>query len=340
MTSRTRTSRTRPAAALAAAALLFALGACSGESDSGGGDAGGDGGTPGSDATAAAAPTGAPSSVSAVPSGSASASASVSASVSAAGTGSAASSTNGPAVRGAAPAPGGGARWRPRPGTTWQWQLDGRVDTTVDVPVYDIDGFENDAATVDRLHAQGRKVICYVNVGAYEDYRPDAGSFPKAVRGGGNGWKGEASLDIRRTDVLLPLMAKRFDMCRDKGFDAVEPDLVENYRADTGFPITAADQLAYNRAVAKLVHDRGLAVGLKNDLDQIPALIGDFDFAVNEQCAEFEECDALKPFIAAGKAVLHVEYNTPDDRYCDRSRQLGLSSMTKHLELDAWRRPC
>ncbi len=37
--------------------------------------------------------------------------------------------------------------WRPRPGLAWQWQLDGRVDPSVDVPVYDIDGFENDAPT-------------------------------------------------------------------------------------------------------------------------------------------------------------------------------------------------
>ncbi|WP_185931223.1 endo alpha-1,4 polygalactosaminidase [Streptomyces sp. WAC08401] len=230
--------------------------------------------------------------------------------------------------------------WRPRPGLAWQWQLDGRVDPSVDVPVYDIDGFENDAADVARLHRAGRKVICYVNVGAWEDFRPDRDAFPRSVLGEPNGWRGERWLDIRRLSVLRPIMERRFDMCRDKGFDAVEPDLVEGYADETGFPLTARDQLAYNRMIAAIAHERGLAVGLKNDLPQIPQLVDDFDFAVNEQCAEYGECARLAPFVAAGKAVFHVEYDEPTRRFCAQSRRLGLSSMLKRPELGVWREPC
>ncbi|MFD7302173.1 endo alpha-1,4 polygalactosaminidase [Streptomyces pharetrae] len=233
-----------------------------------------------------------------------------------------------------------GQLWQPRPGTPWQWQLSGRLDPTVDVPVYDIDGFDHDADTVADLHRQGRKVICYLSTGAWEEFRPDAGKFPEAVLGRGNGWKGERWLDIRRTDVLEPLMAARVDMCRDKGFDAVEPDNMDGYRNRTGFPLTAADQLRYNRLIARLAHERGLAVGLKNDLDQIPELVGDFDFAVNEQCAQYDECDTLSPFIEAGKAVFHVEYEVPTRGFCPEARRLGLSSMLKRYELGAWRRAC
>ncbi|MGW0029811.1 endo alpha-1,4 polygalactosaminidase [Streptomyces sp. NPDC003314] len=236
--------------------------------------------------------------------------------------------------------PASGARWQPRPGLAWQWQLDGRVDPSVNVPVYDIDGFENSAADVARLHRDGRKVICYVNVGAWEDYRPDKDAFPESVLGGPNGWHGERWLDIRRLDVLRPLMERRFDMCRDKGFDAVEPDLVEGYGNDTGFPLTADDQLRYNRMIADIAHERGLAVGLKNDLHQIPLLVDHFDFAVNEECAQFDECGLLEPFIAAGKAVFHVEYEEAPSRFCPRSRSLRLSSMLKNPELDVWRKPC
>ena len=232
------------------------------------------------------------------------------------------------------------ARWQPRPGTPWQWQLSGIVDTSVQVPVYDIDGFDNSADVVRTLHAAGRKVICYVNVGAYESFRPDAKDFPAAVLGKGNGWEDERWLDIRRIDILRPLMAARFDMCRVKGFDAVEPDNVDGYVNDTGFPLTAAQQLAYNRMIAQLAHERGLSVGLKNDLDQVGALVGDFDFSVDEQCAEFDECEELTPFIAAGKAVFHVEYNLTAGQFCARTKKLGFSSMVKHLDLDAWRQPC
>ncbi|MFJ8182133.1 endo alpha-1,4 polygalactosaminidase [Streptomyces sp. NPDC096105] len=239
----------------------------------------------------------------------------------------------------AEPSPSGD-RWRPRPGVAWQWQLSGRLDTAVDVPVYDIDGFDHSAETVARLHRDGRKVICYLSTGAWEDFRPDADGFPESVLGRGNGWEGERWLDIRRTDVLGPLMAERLDMCRDKGFDAVEPDNMDGYRNRTGFPLTAADQLRYNRLIARLAHERGMAVGLKNDLDQIPDLVGDFDFAVNEQCAQYGECEELTPFVEADKAVFHAEYELPTARFCADSRRLKLSSLLKRYELDAWRRTC
>ncbi|MFF0016071.1 endo alpha-1,4 polygalactosaminidase [Streptomyces sp. NPDC005374] len=234
----------------------------------------------------------------------------------------------------------GASHWRPRPGTAWQWQLTGRVDTSVDVPVYDIDGFDQSAAVVSALHRKDRKVICYLSTGAWEDWRPDAKRFPEAVIGRGNGWEGERWLDIRRTDVLEPLMAARFDMCRKKGFDAIEPDNMDGYKNRTGFGLKAADQLRYNRLISKLAHDRGMSVGLKNDLDQIPDLVDDFDFAVNEQCAQYGECGDMKPFIASDKAVFHVEYELPTTRFCADSRRLKLSSMLKKYELGAWRKPC
>ncbi|UQX00835.1 endo alpha-1,4 polygalactosaminidase [Streptomyces sp. RerS4] len=233
-----------------------------------------------------------------------------------------------------------GERWQPRPGTAWQWQLTGRLDPSVDVPVYDIDGFNTTKEEVARLKKDGRKTICYISAGAYEDFRPDAGKFPKALLGEGNGWEGERWLDIRATAELEPIMAQRFDMCRDKGFDAVEPDNMDAYRNRSGFPVTADDQLKFNRLIARLAHDRGLAVGLKNDLDQIPELVGDFDFAVNEQCAQYRECERLTPFIEAGKAVFHAEYELPTRRFCKESRALKLSSLEKKLELGAWRKAC
>ncbi|MFF8288573.1 endo alpha-1,4 polygalactosaminidase [Streptomyces sp. NPDC016309] len=239
----------------------------------------------------------------------------------------------------AGPRPPAG-RWVPRPGTAWQWQLDGRVDPRADVPVYDIDGFENTAGDVARLHRDGRRVICYLNAGAWEDFRPDKDDFPASVRGRPNGWSGERWLDVRRLDVLRPLMERRLDMCRRKGFDAVEPDLMDGYLHDTGFPLRAAHQLAYNRMIADAAHRRGLSVGLKNDLPQIPELVGRFDFAVNEQCAEFDECARLVPFVRAGKAVFHVEYALAPGDFCAETRRLGLSSMRKRLRLDPWRQAC
>ncbi|HEU5156685.1 MAG TPA: endo alpha-1,4 polygalactosaminidase [Streptosporangiaceae bacterium] len=230
--------------------------------------------------------------------------------------------------------------WVPAVGTAWQWQLTVPVDLRVNVPVYDIDGFGNSAAVVRRLHQLGRRAICYINVGAAENYRPDYRRFPSYVLGRPNGWPGERWLDIRRVDILRPIMAARFDMCRAKGFDAVEPDLVENYTEVTGFPITATHQLTYNRLIARMAHERGMSVALKNDIHQIGALQRDFDFAINEECVQFRECGAMTPFIRAGKAVLHVEYRLSTATFCPLTRPLRFSSMRKRLTLDAWRQPC
>jgi hypothetical protein len=156
-------------------------------------------------------------------------------------------------------------------------QLTSTLDQSIDADFYVIDGFDNAAAAVASLHAKGRKVGCYISAGSYENWRPDASSFPAAVLGNSNGWSGEKWLDIRRLDILGPIMEARLDMCRAKGFDAVDPDNVDGYTNRTGFSLTAADQLAYNRFLADAAHARGMAVGLKNDLDQIATLEPSFD---------------------------------------------------------------
>ncbi|MEV5572688.1 endo alpha-1,4 polygalactosaminidase [Spirillospora sp. NPDC052269] len=231
--------------------------------------------------------------------------------------------------------------WRPKPRTTWQWQLSGRVDTSVRAQVYDVDLFETPAATVAKLKKAGRRTICYTAIGSAENWRPDYKRFPARVLGKKVAdWPGERWVDIRQLNVLRPIWAARLDQCKKKGFDGVEPDWMDGYKNDTGFKLTARDQLAFNRMLASMAHQRGLAIGLKNDLDQIPQLVGTMDFAVNEQCAQYGECGRLIPFIKAGKAVFHAEYELPVSKFCPTSRKLGLSSIRKPLELTAKRQTC
>jgi len=56
---------------------------------------------------------------------------------------------------------GTGSWWQPRPGTSWQWQLSGALDVTVDAGAYDIDLFDNAPAQIAALQGMGRKVVCY-----------------------------------------------------------------------------------------------------------------------------------------------------------------------------------
>jgi len=228
----------------------------------------------------------------------------------------------------------------PAVGGAWQIQYTGSLDTSVNVPTYDLDGFDTAASTVAALRAAGSHGICYISAGSYEDWRPDAASYPSSVLGSSNGWPGERWVDIRQISVLKPIMDSRLAMCASKGFEAVDPDNVDGYTNNTGFPLTAADQLAFNRWMAAEAHAYGLSVGLKNDIDQATALVGSYDFAVNEQCYQYNECDALKSFIGAGKAVLQIEYEGDPNQVCPISRSSGFSTLFKKMSLDAWRQAC
>lgn len=246
-----------------------------------------------------------------------------------------------PQAANAEPTAAAGKIWAPKPGVSWQWQLSGKVDTSVRAKVFDIDGADSSRELVKKLHAKGARVICYISAGSWEDWRKDASAFPDSVKGSDlDGWPGEKWLDIRRLDVLLPIMEKRIAACRAKGFDAVEPDNVDGYTNDSGFPLTAADQLAYNKAVAKIAHRHGMAVGLKNSPDLVRALVRHFDFAVVEECVTYRECAEWRPFTRAGKAVFHAEYKGSMKTICATTKPLGFSTIKKHRNLDAYRRTC
>jgi len=229
-------------------------------------------------------------------------------------------------------------------GASWQWQLDQPVDTTFDVAVYDVDLFDTDASVVATLHAQGRKAICYFSAGSWEDWRPDVDRFPAAVIGNDyGGWPGEKWLDIRQLDLLAPVMRARLDLCRDKGFDAVEPDNIDGYTNDSGFPLTYDDQLAYNIWLAEEAHARGLSIGLKNDSEQVADLLSYFDWALTEDCFYEEWCEDMSPFIEVGKPVFAAEYTDTGMTtvaFCPQAAALGFSAILKQRGLDAWMEAC
>lgn len=190
--------------------------------------------------------------------------------------------------------------------------------------IYDIDGEANTGETVRFLHSRGKKVICYFDAGVYETYRQDSYKFkaltPKIWGKPDLGWDGSYWLDIRRVSELEPIMKARMQMCKDKGFDAVEPDEIDGWENDTGFPISYEDQLTYNRALAKWAHDLGLAILQKGDIIQTRDLVDDFDFVLNEECFQYDECTdpydpvrdefvpGLQLYVAQNKAVFIAEY--------------------------------
>ncbi len=235
--------------------------------------------------------------------------------------------------------------WRPSVGLTWQWHIsEPPVDTSVEADVYDIDLFENDAEVIAELHRKNRKVICYISVGSIEDWRPDVDQFPAVVLGKDyDGWPGEKWLDIRRIDLLAPIMRARLDLCKAKGFDAVEPDNIEIYDNDTGFVITYKDQLTYARWLADEAHARGLAIGIKNAPDMVADSLDFFDFAITEDAYYYNWIEEMLPFIKAGKPVFAAEYTDMDVDFpsaCEWGKLNKVSFIQKNRILTAFRNVC
>jgi hypothetical protein len=250
-----------------------------------------------------------------------------------------------PATSGAIGGLPGTRHWRPPPRTAaWQWQLQGKIDPTVKAWAYDVDGFEATKGDVRALHRHRRRAICYLDVGSWENFRPDAGEFPRSVIGRRYaGFPNERWLDISRFRLFAAPLRQRIAMCARKRFDAVEHDNVAGWEPEnkTGFRITRADQLRFNRWIAHEVHAQGMAVALKNDGRQVKQLVHLFDFAIVEQCFQYQECGYYEPFVRRGKAVFEAEYELEPAEFCGAAEALDFSAIRKSYDLFArpWE-PC
>lgn len=225
--------------------------------------------------------------------------------------------------------------------TTWQLQLQGTYDLSYSVNLYELDLFDVTTEQITELKNSGKTLVCYFSAGSYENWRSDASSFPSSVIGDAlSGWAGENWLDIR-SDSVKAIMLQRLQLAKSKGCDAVDPDNVDGYQQTTGFSLTASDQLTYNTYLATEAHNLGLSIGLKNDLLQASDLEPYYDFAVNEQCVSYQECDYLTPFKSSNKLIINIEYDTSliaSDaaklNLCTEAEYAGMKTKVMTLALD------
>ena len=235
------------------------------------------------------------------------------------------------------------ALWRPEASARWQWQMQGELNLEIDADLFVVDLFGTSSDTIDYIHNTDRRVICCFSVGVQEQWTDDAEDFAAWTIGNSvQAVQGENWVDITAPTVR-EIMIQRIALARDKGCDGVAPDYMDSYLNDTGFDLSAADQIEYNRFLADTSHERGLSVGLTNDIGQTEILEPYFDWVINESCLEWDECDLLTPFLSAQKPVFHVAY-TPSaaegpsiqSQVCGDNTIAGFSTIIKNRELDDW----
>jgi len=232
------------------------------------------------------------------------------------------------------------------------------IDLYVDQKVSGDGNFVVNTAAVDAIHAAGGHAICYVDAGDAETYRPDYDrfvEFDEACDGCliGNPFSqvfpDEFFLNINNDQgqrtFILRVNEERLQKCADAGFDAVEWDIIDTFEdPHSGFNISARSQLMFNTRLANLAHRYGLSVAMKNDPSQVAELLPYFDFAVVEECFEWNYC-AGNPepgevaFVEAGKAVFEVEYRLTRAEFCDRAAELGISSIKKARNYSLFAKP-
>lgn len=165
----------------------------------------------------------------------------------------------------------------------------------------------------DDVPADGLYNICYVNAfqaqpGTESEWgdlllRDSAGDIVYD-----EDW-GEALLDIRTADKRGRIAEKVngwTDQCADKGFQAVEPDNYDSYTRSKDL-LTDEQAQAHIRLLSAHAHQAGLAIAQKNTVELAGNRVANgLDFAVAEECGQWEECgDYVDAF---GANVIVIEY--------------------------------
>ena len=146
--------------------------------------------------------------------------------------------------------------------------------------------------------------VCYVN--AFQT-QPGETVDPALLLEADPAWPDEYLLDTAQREPLAARIDAVLARCDDAGFDAVELDNLDSWTRSDG-QLDRLDTVAIARSVVAAAHGRGLAVGQTNTPELSAAEIAEigFDFAIAEECHEFDECAAYTA--TYGERVVDIEY--------------------------------
>ncbi|KAG7093134.1 hypothetical protein E1B28_009417 [Marasmius oreades] len=124
------------------------------------------------------------------------------------------------------------------------------------------------------------------------------------------GWPGEILFDTSTAanrEEIATIINGWISGCQQSGFSAIEPDNFDSYSRSNG-RLTFNNNVQLAKLLADYAHSLNMAFGQKNAAEKsVQAKAGaGFDFAIAEQCQEFDECDSYTDVY--GNQVLEIEY--------------------------------
>ncbi|MCK3768630.1 endo alpha-1,4 polygalactosaminidase [Microbacterium aerolatum] len=195
----------------------------------------------------------------------------------------------------------------PPPGAVPDYQLGGAYPPADGVGIV---GRDRGAEPADDVYS-----ICYVN--AFQTQPGELASWPEdlLLHAGGASvfdpdWPDEALADTSTDDKrgrIAAIVTPWITGCAADGFDAVEFDNLDSYTRSGG-ALDLDDNLALATELVDAAHAAGLAAGQKNAAEDAAARReqAGFDFAVVEECAAYDECEAYTEVY--GPQVIDIEY--------------------------------
>jgi hypothetical protein len=228
----------------------------------------------------------------------------------------------------------------PAPGASFQLQLTGALDTSLDVEVYIVD-LDDEPDDLSALQAAGRYVVCHFSAGSLEPWRDDAQAIAEDVQGNTlEDYPDERWLDVRAASVRA-LMSARLDRARGRRCDAVFPANLGVHAADSGLALGEADALDYATWLADQAGARELRTMLGSD-ELIAPLSDRYDLGLAFGCLAADGCQRWSPLRALGKAVMVVEVGAEAEAaaLCPTAAAEGLIAIFKRPEFDAFRLAC
>ncbi|KAJ3636350.1 hypothetical protein Zmor_008615, partial [Zophobas morio] len=146
-------------------------------------------------------------------------------------------------------------------------------------------------------------------------------------------------LDITKFNEVTSYIKPLWKSLKEKGCQGIDADYVDcyYYNCVKGFSQRELKlhQIRFNTWLAREAHRLGLAIGLRNCVDLIGQFSEVFDFAVSEECLEFNDCKQYQSFYNQDKAIFAIEYSIKKDRITLCSEVSSYKMQVKY-KLDRW----